>query len=424
MGTGCGHDLISDKDIPDWNRENMLEQCPRPAELHTANGVTSATEQVSMQIVGLKDDATALVLDSTPAVLSIGLRCMEKGWRFQWPAGREPSMTSPAGVVIKLRVIGNVPYLEERSPANPASQVEPRDMGPVLDAGEAPVPDDIGGQPLADDAAEELELLARDDRRDLMAEAVSLDHLMTHSHKNPHCSSCQRAKMQAKRTPRRHPKEEDVPTTFGQQVTADHMIAQDVLDESVLGDKTALVVLDRGTKWIDMFPLLTKDTPDAKAAMKEFMGRDELQSFYSDNSPELRKLALENGWQHSTSTPGRPETNGVAERAVRKVVEGTRTALEHAGLPPKWWCYAGRHFCLASNIQARDDGGGGQPTSSWQLRHKGGKFKGLRAPFGCLIDFKPSPTRIKPTAKFAPKSVPVVFVGYHFLPGGRWRGDD
>ena len=121
-------------------------------------------------------------------------------------------------------------------------------MGPVLDAGQPPVMADIGGQPLADDAAEELELLARDDRRDLTAEAVSLDHLMTHSHNNPHCSSCPRAKMQAKRTPRRHPKEEDVPNTFGQQVTADHMIAQDVLDESVLGDRTALVVLDRGTK--------------------------------------------------------------------------------------------------------------------------------------------------------------------------------
>ena len=110
MDTGSGHDLISNPDIPDWNRENMMEMCPRLAELHTANGVTLVMNQVSMQIVGLKDDATALVLASTPAMLSIGARCMEKGWKFEWMAGKEPTMTSPFGSMIRLRVIGNVPF--------------------------------------------------------------------------------------------------------------------------------------------------------------------------------------------------------------------------------------------------------------------------------------------------------------------------
>lgn len=42
-------------------REKMMEQCSHPAELHTANGITLVTEQVLMQILSLKDDATALV---------------------------------------------------------------------------------------------------------------------------------------------------------------------------------------------------------------------------------------------------------------------------------------------------------------------------------------------------------------------------
>ena len=128
-------------------------------------------------------------------------------------------------------------------------------------------------------------------------------------------------------------------------------------------------------------------------------------------------MAEGNHWQHPTSTPGRPETNGVAERAVRTVVEGARTALEHAGLPPRWWCSAGRHFCMASNIAVIND------NSSWQRRHGNGAFSGLRILFGCLIDFKPSPTKGKATPKFAPKAVPGIFLGYHLLPGGRWRGD-
>jgi len=211
--------------------------------------------------------------------------------------------------------------------------------------------------------------------------------------------------------------DDEIPRVFGALVTADHLIAQDIVDESILGDRTAPVVLDRGTQWLDMFPLLSKDFVDTAAALKEFVGIAVVQDFYSDCSPELKKVAEFNGWKHTTSTPGRPETNGVAERAVRTVIEGTRTALEHAGLPPKWWSYAGRHFCFALNVLKDGD------TSPWRLRHKCGKFKGLLAPFGSLVDFRPSPTRTKPTAKFAPKSVPGIFLVYHVLPGGRWKGD-
>ena len=172
--------------------------------------------------------------------------------------------------------------------------------------------------------------MERTDVRNLKAEATSLRHLMTQLPKNPHCSACMRAKTSAKNAPvRKH------------EVTADHIIAQDVVDESVMGDRTALIVLDHATKWLDALPLLIKSALDTANALKDFLGsKDKIESFYSDNSPELRKVAHDNGWEHTTSTPGRPETNGVAERAVRSVVEGTRTALEHAGLPARWWRYA------------------------------------------------------------------------------------
>ena len=81
-------------------------------------------------------------------------------------------MTSPAEMVIKLRVIGNVPYLEERSPANPASQPSPLDMRPVLVQGERPEPDGTGGTPQAEADADGGELLGRDNRWDLKALAT------------------------------------------------------------------------------------------------------------------------------------------------------------------------------------------------------------------------------------------------------------
>ena len=46
---------------------------------------------------------------------------------------------------------------------------------------------------------------------------------------------------------------------------------------------------------------------------------------YLDNAPELIKAMEELQWTFDTSTPHRPETNGAAERAVRRVKEGTST---------------------------------------------------------------------------------------------------
>ena len=144
--------------------------------------------------------------------------------------------------------------------------------------------------------------------------------------------------------------------------------------------------------------------------------KEKMRSFYSNYSPELSKIARDEGWRHSTSTPGRPDANGVAERAVRKVCEGTRTALEHAGLPPKWWCFAARHFCFSSNITDQDG------ENPWRQRHKQA-YKGQKLPFGCLVDFKSSPVKGKVAPQFAPKPEPGVFLGYHMLPDGHFHGD-
>jgi hypothetical protein len=58
----------------------------------------------------------------------------------------------------------------------------------------------------------------------------------------------------------------------------------------------------------------------------------------------------------------------------------------------------------------------------WAARHSGKQFKGKRLPFGCLIDFLPSPIA-DPLPKFAPRAQPGVFVGWRLHPGGTWRNE-
>jgi len=117
--------------------------------------------------------------------------------------------------------------------------------------------------------------------------------------------------MQLTQTPVRHHRPEDAPSVFGEQITADYT-----------------------TRWAGIFPLLAKSALEAATAMQDFTGSKDQATSTATAVPKLKRVAQETGWTQSNSMPGRSETNKVAERAGRSVVEGTRAALGHAGLPP------------------------------------------------------------------------------------------
>ena len=58
---------------------------------------------------------------------------------------------------------------------------------------------------------------------------------------------------------------------------------------------------------------------------------------YTDNSSEFGKACEDLSWNHCTSTPHRSETNGIAERAVRRGKESTSAVLLQSGLNENWW---------------------------------------------------------------------------------------
>ncbi len=94
-------------------------------------------------------------------------------------------------------------------------------------------------------------------REQLKLDATSVQHLRDHLPKNPYCESCQVGKMIRKS----HGKRRDIgwkPTMFGEQITADHLIAESERSQSFLGDKDAIVVYDRGTGWKECYPVPTK----------------------------------------------------------------------------------------------------------------------------------------------------------------------
>ena len=66
---------------------------------------------VDLDFDTFNDPARAHVLEDTPSVLSLGKRCMEQGYTFVWPSGREPYMINSEGDKIKMEVHDLIPYV-------------------------------------------------------------------------------------------------------------------------------------------------------------------------------------------------------------------------------------------------------------------------------------------------------------------------
>ena len=103
---------------------------------------------------------------------------------------------------------------------------------------------------------------------------------------------------------------------------------------------------------------------------------------YSDNSLEFGKAREDLSWNHYTSKPHRSEINGIAERAVRKVKEGTSAVLSQSSLDEHWWAETMECYTYLRNIQ--------DPLSDGKTpyeRRFGKPFKGPIIPFGSLVEY-------------------------------------
>ena len=76
-----------------------------------------------------------------------------------------------------------------------------------------------------------------------------------------------------------------------------------------------------------------------------------LKSFTLTIPWKFGKACEDPSWNHCTSTPHRSETNGIAEKAVRRIKEGTSAVLLQSGLDENWWADSMECFSYLRNIQ-------------------------------------------------------------------------
>ena len=107
--TGCGFDLVSENDVSE-ELSSLNRKSSKPLALNTANGEIVVDREAAIQIPGLQEPVVhPFILEITPAVLSVGRRCMKLGYDFIWRRFRRPCFVRPDGKKTMLVVENDVP---------------------------------------------------------------------------------------------------------------------------------------------------------------------------------------------------------------------------------------------------------------------------------------------------------------------------
>ena len=240
----------------------------------------------------------------------------------------------------------------------------------------------------------------------------------SHFPKDRNCEICQRTKIT--RVPCRRRIGGAVPRAenFGDLIKADHKVLSEGC-ESRNNHRYAFVVQDLATQWIQSYPCKTKTSQETQRSLQKFLEQDRKPKVvYTDNSLEFGEACEDLSWNHCTSTPHRSETNGIAERAVRRVKEGTSVVLLQSGLHENWWADSMECCTYLRNVQ-----GLLSDKKTPYERRFGKPFEGPIIPFGSLVEYYSTSAKDQSRFhQFGKNVLPGLFLGYALYAGWNLEG--
>lgn len=142
---------------------------------------------------------------------------------------------------------------------------------------------------------------------------------------------------------------------------------------------------------------------------------------YSDGGSGIMNACSQLNVNSDQAQPEIHETNGITEKYNQRIIDGTRTLLVQAGLPPVCWAYAATCYCMLSILVEK------APTqelfpgqTKWHTR-TGAAFTGHIVPFGSAVYYLPTKDRYT-TSKAAPRQRVRIFMGYRLQTQATWSG--
>ena len=233
----------------------------------------------------------------------------------------------------------------------------------------------------------------------------------THFPKDRNCEICKRTKITRAPCRRRNGRAVPRADKFGDLITADHKVLSDNC-ESRNNHRYAVVVQDLATQWIQAYPCKNKTSQETQRSLQKFL-EPERKPKVIYNSLEFGKACEDLSWNHCTSTPHRSETNGIAERAVRRVKEGTSAVLLRSGLNENWWADSMECYTYLRNVtDLLSDG-----KTPYERRF-GQPLKGPIIPFGSMVEYHTITAKDQSRIhQFGKKVLPGLFLGYALYAG-------
>ena len=145
----------------------------------------------------------------------------------------------------------------------------------------------------------------------------------THFPEDRNCEICQRTKITRAPCRRRNGGAVLRAENFGDLITVDHKVLSDSC-ESRNNHRYAVVVPDLATQSIQAYPCKTKTSQETRSLQKFLEPDRKHKVIYTDKSLEVGKACEDLSWNHC------------AERAVRRVKEGTAAVWLRSGLDESW----------------------------------------------------------------------------------------
>ena len=91
VDSGASMHMICKKDLSDAEMDTLTKSCS-PTIVITANGEVQTHEEAIVYVKELDIFLTMIVLENTPAVLSLGKLCDENGYSYEWINGQKPHL--------------------------------------------------------------------------------------------------------------------------------------------------------------------------------------------------------------------------------------------------------------------------------------------------------------------------------------------
>ena len=407
VDSGASMHMISTKDSSDAEMDTLTKSCG-PATVINANGEVQTHEEATVYVKESDIFLTMKVLENTPAVLSLGKLCDEHGYSYEWINGLKPHLIKN-GIRIQCNSENFVPIVVPGlSTSSCSSLPSSTSMTPSRQEIDHPksssslvylTTHDIFNTNKAGNWSSQVFLKPRLPHHpwhlQLCQANVWIDKngetrtgwitIPQSCHVNVWKGKNRETRALLTRQKSCWLNQPQTPNQIKIRITSEYgeTRVNPTFRVVNLNHRYAVVVQDLATQWIQSYQCKTKTSQEIQRSLQKFLGPDRIpEVIYADNSLEFGKACEDLSWNHCTSTPDRSETDGIAERAVRRVKESTSAVLLQSGLNESWSADSMECYTYLRNV--RDILSDGKTPYE---RRCGQPFNGPIIPFGSLVEY-------------------------------------